>query len=97
MPWALIQEATEATWNDYEAVNAHLNVDEDTPDGLIMHAAGEVDGHWKMVDIWESEAAYERFRESRLMPAVLATMGEQAMAAGPPPTETFEVKHLVRA
>jgi hypothetical protein len=42
-----------------------------------------------------SEAAYNRFREERLMPAVIKAMGEEAVAAGPPPQESFEVKHLV--
>ena len=29
------------------------------------------------------------------MPAVIQAMGEEAVAAGPPPQESFEVKHLV--
>ena len=94
MAWALVQEATEMTWSDYEKVTQALNVDADPPAGLIVHAAGEVDGKWRSVDVWESEADYNRFREERLMPAVIQAMGEEAVAAGPPPQESFEVKHL---
>jgi heme-degrading monooxygenase HmoA len=83
------------TWSDYEKVTQALNVDGDPPPGLIVHAAGEVDGKWRSVDVWESEADYNRFREERLMPAVIQAMGEEAVAAGPPPQESFEVKHLV--
>ena len=61
-----------------------MNVDDDPPEGLIVHAAGEVDGKWRLVDVWESEAAYERFRDSRLMPAVVAALGQEAVDAGPP-------------
>ena len=95
MAWALVQGATEMTWSDYEKVTQALNVDGDPPPGLIVHAAGEVDGKWRSVDVWESEADYNRFREERLMPAVIQAMGEEAVAAGPPPQESFEVKHLV--
>ena len=95
MAWALVQTATEMTWSDYESVTQALGVDSDPPDGLIVHAAGEVDGKWRSVDVWESEADYNRFREARLMPAVIQAMGEEAVAAGPPPQESFEVKHLV--
>ena len=95
MAWALVQTATEMTWSDYESVTQALGVDSDPPDGLIVHAAGEVDGKWPSVDVWESEADYNRFREGRLMPAVTQAMGEEVVAAGPPPQESFEVKHLV--
>jgi hypothetical protein len=95
MAWALVQSATEMTWSDYEQVTQALNVDADPPSGLIVHAAGEVDGKWRSVDVWESEADYNRFREERLMPAVIRAMGEEAVAAGPPPQESFEVRHLV--
>ena len=71
-----------------------MDVDTNPPQGLIVPAAGEVDGKWRS-DVWESQADYERFREERLMPAVIQTMGEVAAAAGPPPQESFEVKHIV--
>jgi len=96
MAWIQIQKAQEATWADYERISEALDVDEHPPEGLILHAAGEEDGHWRSVDVWESEAAFERFRNERLMPAVVEIMGDAAVAAGPPPTESFEAKHLVK-
>jgi hypothetical protein len=95
MAWVQIQKAQEASWADYERVSRAMGVDENPPEGLILHAAGEEDGVWRSVDIWESEAAYERFRDERLLPAVRETMGDQALAAGPPPQESFEVKHML--
>jgi hypothetical protein len=95
MPWAQIQSAAEATWQDYEAVSDAIGADDDPPEGLIVHAAGAVDGTWRSVAVWESEAAYERFRDERVLPAVRQALGDAALDAGPPPSESFEVKHLV--
>ena len=96
MTWVQNQKDQEATWDDYERVSKAVAVDGNPPEGLILHAAGEEDGKWRSVDIWESESAYQRFRDERLMPAVREAMGEAAIAAGPPPQESFEVKHLVK-
>ena len=96
MTWVLIQKAQEASWDDYESVSKALAVNDSPPEGLILHAAGEENGKWRSVDVWESEAAYEQFRDQRLMPAVQEAMGADAIAAGPPPSESFEVKNLVK-
>jgi hypothetical protein len=53
MAWALVQTATEMTWADYERVTQALNVDADAPPGLIVHAAGETNGKWRSVDVWD--------------------------------------------
>jgi hypothetical protein len=58
-------------------------------------AAGEVDGHWKAVSIWESKEAQERFRDERLIPAVRQAVGEELADAGPPPEEWFEAKRTI--
>ena len=95
MAWVQLQEAEEATWEQYEAVTREVG--DDAPEGLIVHAAGVYEGNrWRSVSVWESEEAFNRFRDERLMPAVLRALGEEMAAAGPPPTESFEAKHLVR-
>jgi heme-degrading monooxygenase HmoA len=95
MTWVQIQTAQDATWDDYEAVAREVG--DEAPEGLIAHAAGVYGGNrWRSVSIWESEEAFNRFRDERLMPAVTRALGEELVAAGPPPSESFEVKHLVR-
>jgi heme-degrading monooxygenase HmoA len=94
--WVHIQTAAETGWPEYERVVQAAGVDDDPPDGLIVHAAGEHGGNWRSVTVWESEAAYERFRDERLMPAVVQALGQDAVDAGPPPSESFDVKHLVK-
>jgi heme-degrading monooxygenase HmoA len=82
-------------WEEYEAVSNAIGAEDDPPDGLIVHAAGEVDGEWQSVAVWDSQEAYEHFRDERVFPAVRQALGDSAIEAGPPPKESFEVKHLV--
>ena len=96
MAWVHIQMSEEATWEDYEKVAKAAQADENPPPGLIVHAAGEENGRWRSVSVWESQDAYEKFREQRLMPAVEEALGEEAIKAGPPPSESFDAKHLVQ-
>jgi len=92
MAWVQIQHAAQATWDDHEKVGALIG--DEKPAGLIVRAAGEVDGRWKAVSIWESKDAFDRFAETRILPAVKEALGDR-MAAGPPPTEWFEAKRMM--
>ena len=95
MPWVQIQKSTEAKWDDYQRVQKALG--DDSAPGLIYHAAGEADGgRWQSVSIWESEDDFNRFRDERLLPAVQEALGAEMVQAGPPPTESFEAKHVVK-
>jgi hypothetical protein len=95
MPWVQIQKAAATSWGDYERVQQAVG--EDAPDGLIYHAAGEqANGNWQAVSIWESEEHFNRFRDARLLPAVRQSLGEEVGEAGPPPTESFQAKHVVK-
>jgi hypothetical protein len=57
------------TPRQHESINAYLNVQVDPPEGLILHASGPVEGGWTMLDVWESHEAFERFAETRALPA----------------------------
>ncbi len=92
MTWVHIQHAEHATWDDHQRVAALLG--DEKPDGLILRAAGEVDGRWKAVAVWKSREAFQRFAEERLLPAVKQALGDE-MAAGPPPEEWFEARYLI--
>ncbi len=63
----------------YDAVNAKARVDEEPPEGLLMHSMGNAGGSWQIVDVWESEEHAQRFDGERLTPAIQAVVG-------PPPT-----------
>ena len=77
----------------YDAVNAKASVSDNPPEGLIMHAAGEVDGQWQIVDVWESEEQSRRFDEERLAPAIEAVVG--SAAPGPPSRTVYELHNVI--
>ena len=94
MAIVLVQDMDQASLEGYDQVNAKLGVDDDPPAGLIIHTAGQREnGKVRIVDVWESQEAWDRFREERLMPVVMEVMGEQA---GPPQQEIYETHHVIR-
>jgi hypothetical protein len=81
-----------ATTDQYDQVNQKLGVPDEWPDGLILHSASSSDGNMKVVDIWESEAQFNAFNESKLMGAVQEVMGAD-MGDTPPQPPTIEELH----
>lgn len=77
----------------YDAVTAELDIASDHPLGLISHAAGEVQGSWQIVEIWESEEYAQRFDVERLVPAIEAVTGSPP--PGDAPTIGYELHQLV--
>ena len=63
-----------------------------SPDGLIFHASGPVDGGWGVLDFWESREHFDRFAAERIGPA-MAAIG----ATGAPDIHEFPVhEHFPR-
>ena len=64
---ATVQDVA-ASWVEYERV-AGAVVDARSA-ALILHVAGPTDEGVRTIDVWESEAAWQRFRAERLTPAI---------------------------
>lgn len=79
MTYAYLQDVA-SSWDQYERVTAAL-VDP-PPAGLLLHVAGPTDEGVRIIDVWESEDDWERFRVERLAPAIAALGGP----ARPEPT-----------
>jgi len=47
-----------------------MQADDNPPPELIFHSAGPVDRGWRVIDLRESRAAFDRFLESGFGPAV---------------------------
>jgi hypothetical protein len=91
VPYVLVQDVA-STWEQYERVTAPTV--EPAPQGLILHAAGPTEDGFRVVHVWESREAWERFSQERLGPAVAALGGP----ARPEPTlREFDAAHLVTA
>ncbi len=96
MPIVRIQRPEGVTLDMYRAVNEKAGVEQNPPDGLIIHTAGTVDGELQIVDVWESRDAAERFGNERLMPAIKAVAGDQAPTGPPPGVTIYEVQSIVK-
>jgi hypothetical protein len=63
VPYAFVEDIA-ASWERYERFAAAF--DGPPPDGLLLHAAGPTDEGFRIIGVWESEAAWDRFRSDRL-------------------------------
>jgi hypothetical protein len=89
MPYAFVQDIA-ASWHDYERVTAPTV--EPVPTALILHLAGPTDEGFRIIEVWESESAWERFRSERLVPVA------PALDIPARPQQRFrdlQVRHLV--
>jgi hypothetical protein len=77
--YAYVQDVA-SSWDQYQHVTAALV--EPPPEGLLVHVAGPTDEGVRIIDVWESEEAWEQFRAERLAPAIAALGGP----ARPEPT-----------
>jgi hypothetical protein len=67
----------------YEAVSGRAMPGDQLPAGCKLHIAGPVEQGWRVITVWESREAFDRFREEKLLPAFREVAGE----APPPPAE----------
>jgi hypothetical protein len=81
-----------------DEVTEEMGVDQNPPDGIVVHTHFEQDGRLHIVDVWESREAYESFRESRLMPAMQQVAQRHGMTAPLPDPQTSitDVHRVVR-
>jgi hypothetical protein len=70
MPIVMSLEWPDTTLEDYDRVMELLQLDARTPDGGVLHVCGADGGTIRILDIWESEDAWNAFRDGRLMPAL---------------------------
>ena|SRR3712207_1853710 len=80
---------------NYDAVTKRIKVDEEPPEGMIVHTAGFADdGTFRIFDVWETADHMEHFDQERLGPAIQEVMGGDG---GEPDRQTqYELHHIVR-
>ena len=95
MPIAVLHDIPGGTQEQYEQVGARLtdggSLDSlsDWPvDGIVSHVAGPTENGWRVVDVWESEEAFQRFGE------VLVPVLQELEMAGEP--QIFQVQNFVK-
>jgi hypothetical protein len=96
MPVALLEENPVMTPELYDQVRNKLDLETYPAAGLIFHAAGVGLESWVAYDVWESRAAWDKFLEERLQPAVKEVFTAAGLETPPPHRqEIFDVHALV--
>ena len=78
-----------------DLVTDEMKVDEDPPEGMRVHVHFGQDGRIRIVDVWDSQEAFESFRENRLMPAMQAVMQRQGGEPPEQPDESITPVHRI--
>jgi hypothetical protein len=79
----------------YDAVSAKLSIAADPPEGLVMHCAGDANGTWQIIEVWESEEQAQQFENDRLGPTIGEIAGPDAPDRSEVPTTSYELHNLV--
>ncbi len=98
MPYAIVEDVA-ANWESY--VRSAVAVERRRAAGLILHAAGRTDEGVRIIEVWESAEAWQRFAgESRTSgrfadaPRFLREFTPTHLViAGDPPASTTEETH----
>jgi hypothetical protein len=64
------EEETDRSTKNYDAISARIMAQEQGPSGLLVHAAGYTGNGFRIFEVWESQADFDRFVEQTLMPIV---------------------------
>ena len=95
MPVVKITRTPLLTRDTYDAVNEKVRIGADHPLGLLMHAAGEAEGVFQVIEVWASEEYAARYEEDRLIPALQEVVGDGAPTWNTATPLIFETHYLV--
>src|SRR6476469_8387824 len=80
-----------------DAVSKEMDVESNPPAGLVIHVHYSRDGRAQISDVWDSEEDYVKFRDARLIPAMMKVAEQRGMQLQPPPEPVFlPVQGIVR-
>ena len=86
MTYAFVNDIA-ASWEDYQRFAEAM--EGPFPDGLLLHVACSTDEGFRIIAVWESEAAWDRFCADRLA-------GDPGTVAHVPPVfRALRPEHLV--
>ena len=89
MAVAMYMNFPNTTRDQYDRVMKELNLKEKPASGLIHHVAGPLESGWVVVDVWESQAAFDKFFKERLQRAM------ENVNIAPPQPKTFTVHNMI--
>ncbi len=68
----------------YRRINDELG---EAPEGLVVHLVVESEGGLRHINVWSSQAEWERYRDERVRPAVNKVLAQAGIPEAPPPHE----------
>ena len=80
------------TAEEFDHAHDHVNPDRKTPQGLVFHASGPIDGGWGIIDFWESRADFDAYFEGSIGPGMAAAGLEPQ---GAPDVKEFPVHETI--
>lgn len=89
MSTVMLMEWTGVTQDQYNQVLRALDMDKTPPSGGILHVAGFSGGTLRVLDLWESQQAFEKFQRERLNMAV-----QKAGITTQPRTQFYPVHNI---
>jgi hypothetical protein len=96
MGYGIVHQFQGGTKEQYEASIAAVHpADGSLPAGQLFHAAGPSADGWTIVAVHDSQASWETFRDSILLPQMQA--GIDGGFSAPPEESLFDVANEVRA
>jgi len=90
MALAFLLEFPGVTQEQYDQVIEKLQLGGKTYQGGIFHVAGPMEGGWRVVDVWESQEAFDRFFQAKLGQAL------QEVGVAPPQPKVWPVHNILR-
>jgi hypothetical protein len=90
MAIAFLMEFPDITLAQYDAVVAETNPTGKVAPGGVFHVVGPYEGGLRIVDVWESQEAFDTFLRERLQAALL----RQGIA--PPRVESWAVHSMLQ-
>jgi hypothetical protein len=66
--------------DEYRMVERNLGPDR--PPGLLAHVSGPSEDGWRVINVWDSEESFHRFRSERLMRAAGLAAQEEGFDPG---------------
>jgi len=90
MALTVLYEIPGLTQDQYDKIIEVLQSGGITAPGRIFHVAGPMEGGWRVVDVFESQEAFEQFIGGSLGPIM------QKLGVAPPPLKFSPVHNMLR-
>jgi hypothetical protein len=89
MATVMLMHWPEVSLNQYEQARKEVNWEGNTPRGAKFHVSWMAADGFHVLDLWESQADFERFTQERLMPTV-----QKIGIQGQPKVEFYEANSV---